>query len=48
MPLLFLFWYCYDDHLAAALNVPGLGDLPWWVVLLFALSLAPVTFRGDK
>lgn len=27
-------WYCFDDHLAAAFNAPGLGYLPWWVPFL--------------
>lgn len=38
--MLFLLWWCFDDHLAAALNAPGLGHLPWWVVLLIGMSVA--------
>lgn len=44
--MLFLLWWCFDDHLAAATNMPGLGQLPWWVVLLIALSFARVS-RND-
>lgn len=25
-------WYTFDDHLAAALELPGLGELPWYTV----------------
>ena len=25
---LFLLWWCVDDHLASAMNAPGLGELP--------------------
>lgn len=28
-----LLWWCIDDHLAEALNMPGIGHLPIWVVL---------------
>ena len=28
---MFLLWWLVDDHLAAALNTPGLGHLPIWV-----------------
>ncbi len=35
----FFLWWTFDDHLAAALETPGLGELPWWVVLLAALTL---------
>ena len=38
--MLFLFWWCFDDHLAAALNMPGLGHLPFWVVCLMSLSIS--------
>ena len=44
---LFLFWWCFDDHLAAALGAPGLGDLPFWVVLLASLALTPTTYRNE-
>ncbi|MBG7616487.1 hypothetical protein IWC96_14510 [Brevundimonas sp. BAL450] len=37
--ILFLLWWCFDDHLAAAVGAPGLGELPWWVVLLIGVVL---------
>ena len=44
----FVFWWFFDDHLAAAANLPALGHLPWWVVLLIGCSLTnTVTVRGD-
>jgi len=43
-----LFWYTFDDHLAAALNIPDLGDLPLWVVFLIGCALTPVTFHRSK
>jgi hypothetical protein len=45
----FLFWWCFDDHLAAALNMPGLGTLPWWVVLLLGCALSSsVTYSANR
>lgn len=41
--MLFLLWWCFDDHLAAAVNAPGLGQLDWWVVLLASFCLTAVT-----
>lgn len=38
--LLFFLWWCFDDHLAAALETPGLGELPIWVPLLAAIGLS--------
>ncbi len=35
----FALWWTFDDTLAAAVGNPGLGALPWWVVLLAALTL---------
>lgn len=40
------FWYCFDDHLAALLNMPGLGHVPWWIVLLAHLPLMTLRSRG--
>lgn len=40
---LFLLWWCFDDHLAAALAKPGLGHLPWLAVLLAGLALDRIT-----
>jgi hypothetical protein len=37
---LFLLWWCVDDHLAAALNAPGLGHLPWWVPLIMGFAFS--------
>lgn len=37
---LFLLWWCVDDHLAAALELPGLGTLPLWVPLLLSLAFS--------
>lgn len=28
---LFLLWWLVDDHIAAALDAPGVGELPIWV-----------------
>lgn len=38
--LLFLLWWLVDDHLAAALNAPGLGELPIWVPLIISLAFS--------
>lgn len=38
--MLFLLWWCFDDHLAAAMNMPGLGELPLWVPLLMNIALS--------
>lgn len=35
----FLLWWCFDDHLAAAVGCPGLGELDIWVVALMGLAL---------
>ena len=37
---MFLLWWCVDDHLAAALNTPGLGHLPIWVPAIIALAFS--------
>ncbi len=46
---MFLLWWCVDDHLARALNTPGLGNLPWWVpaIIAFAFSTT-VSLSGAK
>ena len=36
---LLLLWYLFDDHLAQALDKPGLGHMEWWVILLIGLVL---------
>lgn len=37
---LWLLWWCVDDHLAAALETPGLGNLPIWVPLILSLAFS--------
>jgi hypothetical protein len=39
----FLLWYTFDDALASAVANPGVGALPWWVVLLASVTLFAVT-----
>lgn len=45
--LFFPLWWCFDDHLAAALNAPGLGHLPWWVALLIGIALSSVRYSSS-
>lgn len=35
--ILFLIWWTFDDHLAAFLNIPEVGHLPWWVLVVLEL-----------
>lgn len=35
-----LLWWCVDDHLAEALNAPGLGTLPIWAPLIIAFPFS--------
>ncbi len=42
---LFLLWWCVDDHIAAALDTPKLGDLPIWVPFIIALAFS-TTLNG--
>lgn len=44
---MFLLWWAVDDHLAAALNAPGLGHLPIWVPLLIAIAFS-TTLNLDR
>lgn len=45
---IFLIWWCIDDALATALNMPEIGRLPWVLVLLACLILAPgFRLRGE-
>jgi hypothetical protein len=37
---LFLLWWCVDDHLAAALETPGIGSLPLWVPLIVGFAFS--------
>lgn len=42
-----LFWYCYDDSIAAFLDVPNLGHVPfgWWLLLLVVFAIGSVSVR---
>ncbi|MFT4073895.1 MAG: hypothetical protein QM647_00090 [Asticcacaulis sp.] len=40
---MFFLWYCFDDHLAALLRIPQLGDVPWWCILMLNLAVMPLT-----
>lgn len=35
-----LLWWTFDDHLADALNAPGLGKLAIWVPFLIGIALS--------
>jgi hypothetical protein len=37
---MFLLWWCVDDHLAEALQAPGLGALPIWVPLIIGIAFS--------
>ncbi len=37
---LFLLWWVVDDHIATALEAPGLGELPLWVPLVLSLAFS--------
>jgi hypothetical protein len=45
---LFILWWCVDDHLAAATNAPGLGELPIWVPLILSLAFSFTFSRNVK
>lgn len=45
---LFLFWYCFDDHLAEILNAPALGHVPWWVILLIGIVIDGSAMAGSR
>ena len=45
MGWLWLLWWCFDDHLAAAVGEPGLGSLPFWVPVLISLCTITVSNR---
>lgn len=38
--LLFLLWWCVDDHIATALEAPSLGELPLWVPLILSIAFS--------
>lgn len=37
---MFLLWWLVDDHLAEALDTPGLGHLPIWVPFIIAIAFS--------
>jgi Na+(H+)/acetate symporter ActP len=37
---MFVLWWAVDDHLAAALETPGLGHLPIWVPFIIAIAFS--------
>lgn len=37
---LFLLWWAVDDHIAEAMELPGLGTLPIWVPLVIGLAFS--------
>ena len=45
---LWLLWWCVDDHLAAAMNMPGLGSLPIWVPLIISLAFSFTLSNASK
>lgn len=46
--MFFGLWWTFDDHLATALNAPGLGELPLWVVLLIQLAILPFSISYNR
>ena len=45
---LFIFWWCVDDHLATVLDIPALGEIPFWVILVLSVAFGPSTFTCSK
>jgi hypothetical protein len=46
---MFLLWWCVDDHLAEALQAPGLGALPIWVPLIIGIAFSTtVSISGRR
>ena len=45
---MFLLWWCVDDHLAAALETPGLGALPIWVPLIVGFAFSTTVSISAK
>lgn len=43
--LLWALWWTFDDHLAEAMMMPGVGTLPIWVPLLVAISIFPISLK---
>jgi hypothetical protein len=42
------FWYCFDDYIASLAGNPAIGHVPWWVVLVLHLFLAPFFPKSSK
>jgi hypothetical protein len=45
---MFLLWWCVDDHLAEALETPGLGTLPIWVPFIIAFAFSTTVSISAK
>jgi len=45
---LFLLWWCVDDHIAAAIDQPKLGELPLWVPLIIGFAFSTTVSLGAK
>ncbi|MEM9840686.1 MAG: hypothetical protein AAF830_16235 [Pseudomonadota bacterium] len=43
-----LLWWCFDDNLAAALEKPGLGELPIWVPFLIGIAFSTTVNVSQK
>lgn len=43
---IFLLWWLVDDHIAEALEAPGMGELPIWVPLIIGLAFS-FTFSAN-
>jgi hypothetical protein len=41
---MFVFWYCIDDAIAKAVNVPGLGEIPFWVWCVICVPSIVIVF----
>lgn len=46
--MIFLIWWCFDDHLAPALGNAGIGQIPWWVILLLSGALHGSCFAASS
>lgn len=45
---MFLLWWCVDDHLAQALDAPGLGTLPIWVPFIVSIAFSTTLSAAIK
>jgi len=46
--MFFCLWWTFDDYLATALNAPGLGELPLWVVFLMQIAMFSIGVKVNK